>query len=77
MLITSIIFHAYEDRRTLSADCSLTMFVHIIQGELLVMAHIYMKNQHMILNNGDNQEHIQINRSLIITKQATIKSQQK
>ncbi len=25
------------------------------------MAHIDMKNQHMILNKGDNQQHVQIN----------------
>ncbi len=48
-----------------------------MHNKFLFMAHIDMKNQHMNLNNGDNQQNIQINRSLIITKQATKKSQQK
>ncbi len=48
-----------------------------MHDKFLFMAHIDMKNRHINLNNGDNQQNIQINRSLIITKQATRKSQQK
>ncbi len=55
----------------------LTVSLQTMPIELLFEAHIEIKNQHMILNTGDNQQHIQINRYLIITKQAAIKSQQK
>ncbi len=48
-----------------------------MHNKFLFMAHIDMKNRHMNLNNGDNQQNIQINRSLIVTKQATKKSRQK
>lgn len=41
------------------------------------MAHLDVKKWHMNLNNVNNQQNIQINRSLTITKQATLKSQQK
>ncbi len=41
------------------------------------IAHLDMKNLHMNLNNSENQQNIQINRYLIITKQATKESQQK
>ncbi len=39
------------------------------------IAHLDMKNLYMNLNNSENQQNIQINRYLIITKQATKKSQ--